>query len=194
MVAPPISRWGEDGFSSCSACPCHRAVPTTPPECRVASVSLRRAILPSPVRSRLGLRGYFCRGHLWVHLRYGPVTHSPSIDGFVGRLHPPRFLDGCDSSYRATDFCSGGFDSTEHTSLRWTHSLPKKLFLNPSTGLPINSDTQGKIASVQSWTRKNGPSSATSLFLVGILVCNGRRLAQRDSRPVFANASSEEGP
>src|SRR4030095_8839800 len=31
-LAPPISRWGEDGFSSCSTCPCHRAVPTTPPK------------------------------------------------------------------------------------------------------------------------------------------------------------------
>jgi hypothetical protein len=28
--APPISRWGENGFSSCSACPCHRAIPTYP--------------------------------------------------------------------------------------------------------------------------------------------------------------------
>src|SRR5262249_58016609 len=101
------------------------AHPHPPPAGRVASVSLLRAILPSPVRSRLGLRGYFCRGHLWVHLRYGPVTHSPSRDGFVGRLHPSRFLDVCDPSYRATDFCSGGFDSTEHASLRWTHSFLK---------------------------------------------------------------------
>jgi len=31
-LAPPISRWDEDGFSSCLACPCHRATPTTPPE------------------------------------------------------------------------------------------------------------------------------------------------------------------
>jgi len=31
-LAPPISRWDEDGFSSCLACPCHRAVPTTPPK------------------------------------------------------------------------------------------------------------------------------------------------------------------
>src|SRR5262249_29996999 len=29
---PPISRWDEDGFSSCSACPCHRAVPNRPAE------------------------------------------------------------------------------------------------------------------------------------------------------------------
>jgi hypothetical protein len=48
--APPISRWGEDGFSSCLACPCHRAVPNTPPERLIASVSLRRFMLPSPNR------------------------------------------------------------------------------------------------------------------------------------------------
>jgi hypothetical protein len=30
-VAPPISRWDEDGLSSCSTCPCHLAVPITPP-------------------------------------------------------------------------------------------------------------------------------------------------------------------
>src|SRR6266404_4924283 len=29
-LAPPISRWDEDGFSSCSTCPCHRAVPNHP--------------------------------------------------------------------------------------------------------------------------------------------------------------------
>ena|SRR5215467_3420476 len=31
-LAPPISRWNEDGFSRCLACPCLRAVPTTPPK------------------------------------------------------------------------------------------------------------------------------------------------------------------
>jgi hypothetical protein len=30
-LAPPISRRDEEGFSSCSACPCHRAVTSTPP-------------------------------------------------------------------------------------------------------------------------------------------------------------------
>ena len=29
--APPISRRDEEGFSSCLACPCHRAVASTPP-------------------------------------------------------------------------------------------------------------------------------------------------------------------
>ena len=54
--APPISRWDEDGFSSCLACPCHRAVPDTPPECLIASVSLPRFMLPSPNRWGLGFR------------------------------------------------------------------------------------------------------------------------------------------
>ncbi len=39
-LAPPISRWDEDGFSSCSVCPCHRAAPTTPPEWPAAAVRL----------------------------------------------------------------------------------------------------------------------------------------------------------
>jgi hypothetical protein len=30
-LAPTISRQDEEGFSSCSACPCHRAVASTPP-------------------------------------------------------------------------------------------------------------------------------------------------------------------
>ena len=30
-LAPAISRRDEEGFSSCSACPCHRAVTSTPP-------------------------------------------------------------------------------------------------------------------------------------------------------------------
>ena len=45
--APPISRRGEEGFSSCLARPRHRAVATTPPECRSASASLRYAMLLS---------------------------------------------------------------------------------------------------------------------------------------------------
>jgi len=77
-LAPAISAWGEDGFSSCLACPCHRAVPTTPPEGCASTVSLRRTLLPSPDLRELGLQGYFCRGHPWVHSHYGPVTRSPS--------------------------------------------------------------------------------------------------------------------
>jgi hypothetical protein len=51
-----LSPWDEEGFSSCVTCPCHRAAPTTPPECHVTSVSPRHAILPSSVGRRLGFR------------------------------------------------------------------------------------------------------------------------------------------
>jgi hypothetical protein len=56
--APPISQRDEEGFSSCLAHPCHRAVAITPPECLAASVSLRRSMLPSPHVARLGLWGF----------------------------------------------------------------------------------------------------------------------------------------
>jgi hypothetical protein len=49
-LAPPVSRWDEEGFSSCLACPCPYAVAPTPPEWSAASASLRRPMLPSPSR------------------------------------------------------------------------------------------------------------------------------------------------
>ena len=106
--APPIARWGEDGFSSCSACPCHRAAPTTPPKWHAASVRLRHAMLPSPDHRGLGLRIIFCRGHFWVHSRCGPVTHSPP-QGWLCRLassasFPPRMQP----KLRGSDCCPGG--------------------------------------------------------------------------------------
>ncbi len=43
--APAISRRDEEGFSSCSACPCHRAVASTPPKCwsRIDQISAPHA-------------------------------------------------------------------------------------------------------------------------------------------------------
>ena len=61
-LAPAISAWGEDGFSSCLACPCHRAIPTTPAEGCASTVSLRRTLLPSLHHRELGLHGYFLSG------------------------------------------------------------------------------------------------------------------------------------
>ena len=58
-LAPAISAWGEDGFSSCLACPCHRAIPTTPAKGCASTVSLRRTLLPSLHPRELGLHSYF---------------------------------------------------------------------------------------------------------------------------------------
>jgi hypothetical protein len=48
-LAPPLSRREEEGFSSCSTRPCHRAAAVTPPEWGAASASLRSSMLPSPI-------------------------------------------------------------------------------------------------------------------------------------------------
>ena len=81
--APPISRRDEEGFSSCLAHPCHRAVASTPPEWLAASVSLRRSMLPSPYGCRLGLWGYsFSR----------PLLRSLSLRPDGSLITPRRWL------------------------------------------------------------------------------------------------------
>ena len=52
-----------------------------PPRRRVAPshANAWRFLLPSPKNWGLGLRGEVFRGHVRVHFRCGPVTHSPSL-------------------------------------------------------------------------------------------------------------------
>ena len=69
---------GEEGFSSCLMCPCHRAVANTPPKWFAVSVSLRRTMLPSSSSEDFGLWGDYFSRLLCVHFRYGPMTCSPS--------------------------------------------------------------------------------------------------------------------
>src|SRR5712691_9957301 len=57
-LAPVISPWDEEGFSSCSTRPCHRAVATTPPECPAASVRLQPSMWSSPPGQGLNLRSF----------------------------------------------------------------------------------------------------------------------------------------
>src|SRR5215471_11874296 len=57
--APPISRRDEEGFSSCFACPCHRAVASHPARVDRRLSQVRPSMLPSPYSCRLGLWGAF---------------------------------------------------------------------------------------------------------------------------------------
>jgi hypothetical protein len=124
-LAPPIARWDEDGFSSCSACPCHRAAPNhpagvasrlgQPTACHAAFARRERARPPE---------SFSCRGHHWVHLRCGPVTRSPSR-GWLRRSassasFPPRIRP---KLRRFLTLPPVGLTPTEHASLSWTHSL-----------------------------------------------------------------------
>ncbi len=110
-LAPPISRWDEDGFSSCSACPCHRAAPNHPAgvTCRVSQSAPCHAAF---ARTKgLGLRIHFCRGHLWVHFRYGPVTRSPSQGWLCQLTSPASFPPRVRLKLQDSDYCLGGFTS-----------------------------------------------------------------------------------
>ena len=107
-----FSRWDEDGFSSCLACPCHRAVPTTPPKCHVASVSLRHVMLPSPDHSGLSLRiNILSRPPLGsLALRPGDSLTIPWMALSVGFI---RFVSStvCNPSYGVSDYYPGGTPS-----------------------------------------------------------------------------------
>ena len=53
-------------------------------------------------------------------LRPGDSLTIPK-DGFVGWLHPPRFLRECNPSYGVPTFPPVGLSPTEHASLHWSH-------------------------------------------------------------------------
>ena len=59
----------------------------------------------------LSLRASHFRGHLCVHLRYGPLTRSHPCDGLVDRLQSLGFPPPCYPSYGAPDCYPGGTDS-----------------------------------------------------------------------------------
>lgn len=82
-LAPPISRWDEEGFSSFCTRPCHHAVASTPPENSIASISLRcqlSAFALTVAGSASGVTPF--RGHICVRFHYGLMTriHPFSMD------------------------------------------------------------------------------------------------------------------
>ena len=91
LPAPPISRRDEEGFSSCLALPCHRAVPTNPAEVfhRISPCDAPCCLRPKCEGSAFGLK-YF-RGHMGsLALRPGDSL-AILEDGFVNRLQDKKF-------------------------------------------------------------------------------------------------------
>ncbi len=107
--APSISRWDQDGFSSCSACPGHRAAPNHPAGVtrRFGQIATHHAAFARPKKARPP-------DLLISRPPLGSLALRPGdsltilFDGFVDRLHPLRFLHGCDPSYRVSDSYPGG--------------------------------------------------------------------------------------
>ena len=121
-MAPPISRWGEEGFSSRSTCPRHRAVALTPPEGSRRISQVRRAVLPSPLNREArppGLK-YFGATCAFTSVTARRLTHPPS-EGLVGGLQSLGFPPPCHPSYGALALTPAGLAPAEHVSFLWTH-------------------------------------------------------------------------
>src|SRR3954471_18577706 len=123
LPVPPLSRRGEEGFSSCSICPCRRAVAPTPPERPAASAVLRRSVLPSPSGCGLGLRGYSISGPPLrsLALRPGDSPATPRMTVSMG-FRTFGFPPACHPSYGASALTPAGLTPAEHISLTWTHN------------------------------------------------------------------------
>ena len=90
----------------------HVLVTVLPLPPRRSDVSLQSAceniMLPSPRWRGLGLRSNFCRGHLWVHFRCGPVTRSPSLGRLCRLASSALFPSRMQPKLRGSDFSPGG--------------------------------------------------------------------------------------
>ena len=129
-LAPPISRRGEEGFSSCLARPRHRAVATTPPECRSALASLRYAMLLSSRTWGLSLRAFYLSRPpvRSLSLRPGNSPATP-YGGRVNGLQVIVFSPPCHPCYGALALTPAGLSPAERASLCWTH---KPSILSPN--------------------------------------------------------------
>src|SRR5262245_12854626 len=109
-LAPTVFSSGEEGFPSCSARPCRRAVADTPPEgtalTRLPSVPAAFTAMGPARPPGLAFRGYIC-----VHSRYGPATRSPSQGWLLDRLTSFGFPLAVYRCYGASGSYPGGTDS-----------------------------------------------------------------------------------
>jgi len=132
-LAPLLSRRGEEGFSSGSMCPGHRAVAPTPPEGPTASAALRWSLLPSPSGCGLGLRIFALSGPPLRSLALRPGD-SPAIPkmtvsmGFRSFGFPPA----CHPSYGASALTPAGLTPAEPISLTWTHNRAYRISEYPA--------------------------------------------------------------
>ena len=107
-LAPPLARWGEEGFSSRSTCPCHRAAALTPPERTAASARCDGPCCLRLSTVRLGLRGSSFSG---------PPLHSLT-------LRPGDSLTIHEMASRWAS--SSRFPSTMPSTLRGLWLLPRR--------------------------------------------------------------------
>src|SRR3954454_21799095 len=144
---------GEEGFPSCSACPRHRAVATTPPE-RIAS----SATCDDPCCLRLTTEGSASGAYILsgapvrsLALRPGDSLTIPRMASSMG-FRTFGFPPACHSSYGALATTPVGLTPTEHASLRWAHCRRCE-----SCRRAGSASSSGRTAARESWRRR--PSS-----------------------------------
>src|SRR4051794_21700436 len=147
---------GEEGFPSCSACPRHRAVATTPPERIASSANLRRSVLPSPDDRGLGLRGLHNFGATcaFTLVTARRLAHHPE-DGFVNGLQDIRFPSCLPFKLRGVGYYPGGTDS-HGTCPPLLGTLPS--WCISSSGLGTQPGTSASIRRRSGVRRKRSPS------------------------------------
>ena len=121
-LAPTISRRDEEGFSSCSACPCHRAVAFTPPRwrCRIGQISAPHAAFALRLRARPSEPLNFEATSTFTVVTARQLVVSPRETLSIGF----RILISLHPAIRTTGLLTvapAGLHPAEHTSLNWTH-------------------------------------------------------------------------
>ena len=113
---------GRAGFSSCLACPCHRAVPTTPPKLLAASVSCDDpcCLHPFGESSTFGVI-LFSRPPMGsLALRPDDSLAILTMASSIGFRNSVTFLSAIQATGLLT-LTPVGLPPTEHASLYWTH-------------------------------------------------------------------------
>ena len=107
-LAPAVSRRDEEGFSSCSVCPCHRAAAITPPKWagRINQLSTVHAAFALRLWARPS--EYTLEATWRVYLRCSSMTRDLPMGDFVDRLQKFGFPPPCYPSYWAPDYYPGG--------------------------------------------------------------------------------------
>ena len=136
-----ILRRDEKGFSSCLACPCHRAVASTPPRqrCRIGQISAPHAAFALRLRARPSVSLIFEATFAFTVVTARWLVISPKETLSIGfrvlvSLHPAIQTTGL------LTLAPAGLSPAEHTSLRWTHNLYMRIALY-QPDIPQNTGT-----------------------------------------------------
>jgi hypothetical protein len=166
----------EEGFSSCLARPCRRAVPNTPPKRLAASVSCDDpcCLRPKTGGSTFGFE--FSRPPMGLlALRPSDLLTILKMALSIGFRSSVSFLSAIQATGLLT-FAPVGLSPTEHASLSWTRGflfLPNRLRRLPSPA-QFSRRSPGHAAFTALVVLHSRPSTgnaslATSLSLIGLL-------------------------